>query len=42
LLCAGILFAVLYPLNRAEFARIVAELEQRRRQKTPEKPPEST
>jgi GPH family glycoside/pentoside/hexuronide:cation symporter len=33
LLCAGILFAILYPLNRAEFARIVAELEQRRQQK---------
>jgi GPH family glycoside/pentoside/hexuronide:cation symporter len=33
LLCAGILFAVLYPLDRGEFARIVAELEQRRQQK---------
>ena len=33
LLCAGILFALLYPLSRAEHARLVAELEQRRRQK---------
>jgi GPH family glycoside/pentoside/hexuronide:cation symporter len=30
LLCAGILFAVLYPLNRTEFTRIVADLAQRR------------
>jgi GPH family glycoside/pentoside/hexuronide:cation symporter len=30
LLCAGILFAVVYPLNRAEYARVVAELEQSR------------
>jgi GPH family glycoside/pentoside/hexuronide:cation symporter len=37
LLCAGILFAVLYPLNRSEFARVVAELEQRRAQKKLEK-----
>lgn len=33
LLFAGILFAVLYPLNRGEFGRVVAELEQRRAQK---------
>jgi GPH family glycoside/pentoside/hexuronide:cation symporter len=33
LLCAGILFAVLYPLNRGEFTRIVGELEERRKQK---------
>jgi glycoside/pentoside/hexuronide:cation symporter, GPH family len=30
LLCAGILFAVLYPLSRDEYARVLAELEQRR------------
>ena len=41
LLCAGILFAVLYPLSRSEFTRIVGELEQRRQQKTLEKEQES-
>ncbi len=30
LLCAGILFAVVYPLNRSEYARVLADLEQRR------------
>jgi GPH family glycoside/pentoside/hexuronide:cation symporter len=40
LLCAGILFAVLYPLSRAEFTRVVVELEQRRQKKN-EKPPET-
>jgi GPH family glycoside/pentoside/hexuronide:cation symporter len=30
LLCAGILFALLYPLSRAEHARVVSELEARR------------
>jgi glycoside/pentoside/hexuronide:cation symporter, GPH family len=30
LLCAGILFAALYPLSRAQYTRVVAELEQRR------------
>lgn len=30
MLCAGILFAVLYPLSRADHARVVAELERRR------------
>jgi GPH family glycoside/pentoside/hexuronide:cation symporter len=30
LLCAGILFAILYPINRKEYARVLAELEQRR------------
>jgi GPH family glycoside/pentoside/hexuronide:cation symporter len=30
LLCAGILFAILYPLNRSEYIRVLAELEQRR------------
>jgi GPH family glycoside/pentoside/hexuronide:cation symporter len=39
LLCAGILFAALYPLNRTEFARIVAELELRRQQKKLDKTP---
>ncbi len=34
LLCAGILFAVFYPLNRAEFADVVAELAQRRQKKS--------
>jgi len=29
-LCAGILFAILYPLNREEYARLVRELERRR------------
>ena len=33
LLCAGILFAVFYPLNRTEFAQIVMDLEQRRLEK---------
>jgi len=40
LLCVGILFAVLYPLSRGEFARIVAELDQRRQQKKTQNPPE--
>lgn len=35
LLCAGILFAVLYPLTREEFSRIVVELEERRAKKVP-------
>jgi GPH family glycoside/pentoside/hexuronide:cation symporter len=30
LLCTGILFAILYPLNRAEYTRVLTELEQRR------------
>lgn len=41
LLLAGILFAILYPLNRDEFARIVAELNQRRALKRLEEPAEA-
>jgi GPH family glycoside/pentoside/hexuronide:cation symporter len=40
LLCAGILFAVLYPLGREEHNQVVAELEQRRLANTGLKPPE--
>jgi GPH family glycoside/pentoside/hexuronide:cation symporter len=37
LLCAGIVFAALYPLSKSEFARVRAELERRRaRQKEQE------
>lgn len=31
LLCAGIAFALFYPLSRAEYARVAADLEQRRK-----------
>ena len=41
LLCAGILFAVFYPLNRKEFTRVVIELEQRRQLKKRGNPPEA-
>jgi glycoside/pentoside/hexuronide:cation symporter, GPH family len=33
LLCAGIVFAIFYPLTRGEFGRIVKDLDQRRQQK---------
>jgi GPH family glycoside/pentoside/hexuronide:cation symporter len=41
LLLAGIFFAVLYPLNRVEFARVVADLEQRRAAASLENPTEA-
>lgn len=41
LLWAGILFALLYPLSRAEHAHVVAELEQRRRSKATLESPEA-
>jgi GPH family glycoside/pentoside/hexuronide:cation symporter len=40
LLCTWILFAVLYPLSRDEFTRIVDELEVRRMKKQPAETPE--